>query len=61
MNCYGLRVITCVSPGGTITLPEQIRVHLGLKPFDTLVFTEENGVIVAAKVKEAYERHKAEE
>lgn len=61
MNCGGFRMVTCISSGGTVTLPEQIRSHLGLEPFDDLVFSVENGVIVAAKVKEARKRYKAEE
>jgi len=45
-------VVTSVLPGGTIALPEEVRRRLGLQPFDDLTFTVENGVIVAAKVKE---------
>lgn len=52
MSHGGLRVVTSVLPGGTITLPEEVRRHLGLQPFDDLAFRVENGVIVAAKVKE---------
>ncbi|MEW6229130.1 MAG: AbrB/MazE/SpoVT family DNA-binding domain-containing protein [Bacillota bacterium] len=54
-------MVTCISSGGTITLPEQIRNYLGLEPFDDLVFSVEDGVIVAAKVKEACKQYKAEE
>ncbi|HHY33760.1 MAG TPA: AbrB/MazE/SpoVT family DNA-binding domain-containing protein [Firmicutes bacterium] len=52
MSENGLRVVTSVLPGGTIALPEEVRRRLGLQPFDDLTFTVENGVIVAAKVKE---------
>lgn len=61
LNCGGFRMVTCISSGGTITLPEQIRNYLGLEPFDDLVFSVEDGVIVAAKVKEACKQYKAEE
>ncbi|MGE5588568.1 MAG: AbrB/MazE/SpoVT family DNA-binding domain-containing protein [Clostridia bacterium] len=60
MSQSGLRVVTSVLPGGTIALPEEVRRHLGLQPFDDLAFSLENGVIVASKVKETRTQYDTE-
>lgn len=61
MGRGGLRVVTSVSPDGTITLPEEVRRRLGLQPFDDLAFSLENGMIVAAKVKETCAQYGGED
>ncbi len=61
MNRGRFRVVTSVLPGGTITLPEEVLRHLGLQPFDDLAFSVQNGVIVAAKVKEACTQYGTED
>ncbi|MDI7247060.1 MAG: AbrB/MazE/SpoVT family DNA-binding domain-containing protein [Bacillota bacterium] len=54
-------MVTSVSPDGTITLPEEVRRRLGLQPFDDLAFSLENGMIVAAKVKETCAQYGGED
>ncbi|MCR4402712.1 MAG: hypothetical protein NUW12_07995 [Firmicutes bacterium] len=61
MSQVGLRVVTSVLPGGTIAIPEEVRVRLGLQPFDDLAFSLENGVIVASKVKDGRTKYDREE
>jgi antitoxin PrlF len=51
-NSYDVGMKAVVSEKGQVTIPKQLRSRLGIEPGQELDFTEEDGRLVARKVRD---------